>query len=231
MQYVPQGAFGMGAIFAWVSEDYERPRHVVYLDAFWLDQTEVTNAEYALCVAASKCQPPARGASNTRPTYYSDPAYAAFPVIGVSANAAANYCAWAGKRLPYEAEWEKAAAGLDNRVYPWGLSDPTCLLANAGGCQEDTSTVGSYPAGASPYGVLDMAGNVREWVRDFFSLDYYQYSPEDNPQGPLTGSAIVTRGGSFADPFTRLLIYNRDHEKPTVTRDDLGFRCAATAKE
>jgi formylglycine-generating enzyme required for sulfatase activity len=201
MAYVPEGAFWMGSAEAEVAdalalcsqkqsdcqrEDFadEEPQHQVILDAYWIDQTEVTNAQYTQCVDAGLCTRPSRFDSYTRDSYYDDPAFADYPVIYVSWHQAKAYCEWVGKRLPTEAEWEKAARGTDRRIFPWGnafdgsrlsFCDLNCSL----GWQDptwddgyaDTAPVGSYPSGASPYGVLDMAGNVWEWVADRYDPD------------------------------------------------------------
>lgn len=169
----------------------EMPEHMVDVDGFWIMQTEVTNAEYARCVTAQACTPPA----NQR---WNDPAYAKHPVTNVNWGQANQYAGWAGGRLPTEAEWEKAARGTDQRSYPWGNTPIQDDLLNYNDVKRDTMPVGSYPAGASPYGALDMAGNVEEWVTDWYSATYYASSPAQNPLGPATGVRFrVTRGGSY----------------------------------
>lgn len=164
MMYVPQGEFTMGSD---AGAPAERPAHTVSLDAFWMDQTEVTNAMYQLCVDAGACKPPVAKSSFKRHTYYGDPQYDAYPVMAVNWDSAKAYCEWAGARLPTEAEWEKAARGTDARSYPWG-ERAGCSLTNTNGCQGDTSAVGNYEKGKSPFGIYDMAGNVAEWTADSF---------------------------------------------------------------
>jgi len=220
MVYVPSGRFTMGSDSG---DPDESPAHTVYLDGFWIDRTEVTNAAFQKCVAAGACSQPI-SASNTRDSYYSNPAFADYPVIYMNHYDAEGYCRWVGKRLPTEAEWEKAARGTDDRRWPWGNTfDPGKLALGPG---DDTAPVGSNPAGASPYGVLDMAGNVLEWVADWYAPDYYARSPQRNPQGPATGVDNVLRGGRWWDAEYDLRTTRRWHLGSNTRTAYLGFRCA-----
>jgi formylglycine-generating enzyme required for sulfatase activity len=226
MVLVPAGPFLFGNE---MGEPDEKPAHVITLDAFYIDQNEVTNASYAQCVEAGICSVPDDPSSYTHPAYYGDPRYADFPVIYINWEAAQAYCEWRGGRLPSEAEWEKAARGTDERTYPWG-EGASCELANLYTCIGDVTTVGSYPDGASPYGALDMSGNVWEWTADWYAADYYATlgNNTQNPSGPETGSGRVIRGGSWADDRYQLRITERFQFNPLASDNALGFRCART---
>jgi serine/threonine-protein kinase len=227
MVYIPAGEFLMGAAGSDRNAgDDEKPQHKVYLEAFWIDLTEVTNAMYALCEGAGACQPPDTSKSKTRLFYYGDSRYGDYPVIHVSWEGAHAYCQWAGRRLPSEAEWEKAARGPDGQVYPWGDASPNPGLANFNNHVGDTTAIGRYPDGASPYGALDMAGNVAEWVADWYGENYYAVTPADNPLGPDSGTYRVLRGGSWFNPARVVRVTFRLWNYPDLRFEGGGFRCA-----
>jgi formylglycine-generating enzyme required for sulfatase activity len=196
---VTQGSFRMGsdpAVDANAVSD-EFPMHTVSLKAFWIDQTEVTNRQYALCVKAGGCSGPVSENSKD-PVYFGNPAYDNYPVTYIDWDQANSYCMWANRRLPSEAEWEKAARGTKASIYPWGNTAPNADLLNYKLNKGGIMPVGSYPKGKSFYGALDMAGNVMEWVGDTYLNSYYASQDVwNNPQGPATGSYGVTKGGAW----------------------------------
>jgi len=236
MVYVPAGEFFMGSTDAdGVASDDEKPQHTVYLDAFWIDRTEVTNAQYQKCMVAGVCSTPAY-ADDSR--YYGSQQ----PVVGVGWDDARVYCQWAGARLLTEAEWEKAARGPDGRIYPWGdtfdssrlnFCDKNCEYSLKDAQANDgyalTAPVGSYRAGASLYGALDMAGNVWEWVNDWYDLGYYARSPSRNPKGPDSGEYRIQRGGGWRDIWNYMRAANRGYDAPADRHRNLGIRCAASS--
>jgi serine/threonine-protein kinase len=196
----------------------EQPMHPVALDGFWIDQTEVTNAQYRQCVEAGDCDPPPNSSSSTRDFYHGNSTYDDYPVIYVSWHQANAYCEWAGTRLPTEAEWEYAARGTDGWEYPWGNAVPDATLLNYNGNVGDTTAVGSYPDGASWCGALDMAGNVWEWVADWYASDYYRRSPSHNPTGPSSGEYRVLRGGAWINFQIYIRCAFRLRHHPSVMR-------------
>jgi|GEM_PF-2186323 len=232
--WIPGGTFWMGseATEAAAGED-EMPRHQVTLGGFYIYTHEVTNEMYNRCVAAGSCQPVIEMESGLT-ALTQDPAYTEHPVVGVDWNMARDYCAWANARLPTEAEWELAGRGLESLRYPWGSQEPTCERANMFGCAAPpiTLAVGSLAAGNSPYGAWDMAGNVWEWVHDWYAERYYAFSPSENPLGPLVNQdpdhpqKVVRGGGLYSEP-SRLRGAERTGANPYRAFDDVGFRCVA----
>lgn len=206
--------------------DDEKPVHKVSLDDFYMDVYEVANKRYKTCVDAGQCKAPSERKSYTRASYYGDPIFDDYPVIYVGWEQAKTYCEWRGARLPTEAEWEKAAKGTDARTYPWG-DGIDCNKANyQGSCVGDTTKVGTYPKGVSPYGLHDMAGNVWEWVADWYDANYYKNSPSSNPNGPTTRQFRVMRGGSWFSYPNLLRVSYRERYGPFSRNYVVGFRCA-----
>lgn len=231
--FVPAGEFLMGSD---VGKEDEKPVHSVYIDSFWIDQTEVTNGMYLSCVKDGACRKP----FNT--ILYDDPDFADSPVDYVTWKNANDYCTWAGRRLPTESEWEKAASWDDTnktkRIYPWG-DTLGCSFANIyiegnneSGCEGYPVKVGSYPLGASYYGAFDMAGNVVEWAADWYDETYYQVSPNKNPKGPTQGKYHVLRGSSFIFDASNTSRQSEGFFNSWQTfYDNVGFRCAMDNSE
>lgn len=255
--YVPEGQFTMGTQTTGSLPD-EGPQHAVYLDAYWIDRTEVTNAMFNDFVEETGHVTTAEKEGHSwvftgngwrraediswrqpRTSQAEIPAFRERPVVHVSWQDAQAYCQWAGRRLPTEAEWEKAARGSDGLLYPWGEERVTDTPANfadknlpAGWSNREaddgytlSAPVGSFPAGRSPYGALDMAGNVYEWIQDWYAWNYYARSPYRNPQGPSSGEHRVLRGGSWATKGANYQTTTRVSLPPTYTLQDTGFRC------
>ena len=209
----------------------EEKQHKVSISAFSIDKYEVTTQGYDECMKAKKCSMPTIGGL----MHYGNPESKRFPINGISWYQARQYCQWKGKRLPTSAEWELAARGTDGRIYPWGNQQPDCSRTvmdrpGAGhmGCGSgDTLDVGSKPEGASPYGVMDMAGNVWEWTSDWYDEQYYFHSPEKDPKGPENGQLKITRGGDFLSrQGYELRASGRFPYYPSNPSPAIGFRCA-----
>jgi serine/threonine-protein kinase len=192
-----------------------------------MDRVEVSNAMYEKCVKEKGCTLPVISENH----YYGNWIYRDHPIVYVNWYQAEAYCEWAGRRLPTEAEWEKAARGTDNRKYPWGNAKPNPYLANyAESLIGEAVPVYRYPLGASPYGALNMAGNVREWVADWFEVGYYSESPSMNPSGPGTGSERSMRSGAYDAEANEIYTTSRYKHQPQSAGLSRGFRCAETAE-
>ena len=230
---IPATTFTMGSPPG-LGEPDEAPAHAVSLSAFEIDRTEVTVGQYWDCVEAGQCAAPMDDASQTEPHYINDPAFDNHPVINVPWAEANRYCIWQGKRLPTEAEWEMAA-GWDiergaKHLWPWG-NNPDEGQANVGDTSAGEVMVGgSFPDDKSPSGLLDMGGNVSEWVFDWYKVDYYSVTDVTNPVGPThrrgEGTGRVVRGASFADSRDQARTTNRGHREATYGYPTVGFRCA-----
>jgi formylglycine-generating enzyme required for sulfatase activity len=261
MAFVPSGEFLMGSPAGTDGFDDERPQRNVYVGAYWIDMRETTNADYEAFVRATGHRIPAN-ASPAASLWDRGAPFAGssdHPVVNVSWDDAVAYCVWRGKRLPTEAEWEKAARGSDARRYPWGnewdhtlansasfwaghtvqfdsgedwnafwLKGDGARMSRERGLKGEVLTlpVGSFPGGASPYGLLDMAGNVSEWVQDWYDPDYYSKAPLTDPQGPSRGAVKAMRGGSWLKPALSLRTTDRDYGSLTTRPSGAGIRCA-----
>ena len=262
-QWVWNGSLLHGDLGLQVYTD-ESPQHTVYLNEFWIDRTEVTVGMFRTFAEATGYEttaeregwgapwrngppeaewPHVEGADWRHPRGPGSSAEDDHPVVQVSWEDAAAYCAWTGGQLPTEAQWEKAARGTDGRLWPWGdaydgrlgsycEADCPIVRHQENGHRDGyafTAPVGSFPGGASPYGALDMAGNVWEWVADWYDEAYYGESPTENPAGPETGTERAQRGGAWYDNQSWVRCTVRHQTRPTVRCDDLGFRCAMPA--
>ncbi len=217
---LPGGTFTRGSDPGEGEAD-EEPEQQIQVPTFYIDRTPVTNDQYRACVQAGACSPPADTAA------FDQQALGQHPVTHVSWQQADGFCGWMGKNLLSEARWERAARGLaDERSYPWGDGAPDCNRTNYAGCAGHTTRVGAHPAGASPEGALDMAGNVYEWVFDRYDRDYYQSAPTEDPWGPLEGDYRVIRGGAYDSPAANIRVANRGARAPDTTHPNVGFRCA-----
>ncbi len=235
MAYIPPGEFTMGCIdaFGLECDSREQPAHNVTISAFYIDLTETTVQEYRACVQAQACNEPAEFGGDPY-CNWSNVNRETHPINCLSWEQARDYCHWKGKRLPTEAEWEKAARGTDLRVYPWGNTSPTCQYSvmfenDISGCGNDGTmpVCSKSPDGDSPYGACDMAGNVWEMVSDWYGASYYSTSPNVNPTGPVSGTSKVVRGGGFYDQeyglWTTTRITLPMTSKGTI---NTGMRCA-----
>ena len=242
MVEVPAGTFTMGSLRG---DESEKPEHEVYVSGFAIDTYEVTVDAYRACVDAGSCETPKGTHDDDEPYNYGASGRGKHPINGVTWHQAVAYCAWKGKRLPTEAEWEKAARGADSRIHPWGneepgqtprlnLMDETAArvftkrrpIRGYDDGYVTTAPVGSFPAGVSPHGAHDMAGNVWEWTADYFGFDYYASSPTRDPKGPERGRYRVARGGGWNTNDTGTRTYYRSSGKANDSSPVRGFRCA-----
>lgn len=264
MIVIPAGEFLMGSPEDGLSYDDEHPQRLVYLAPFSIDRHEVTNAQYRHFVDGTGHPPPSHLTpqfnlwNQTAPL----PGSEQHPVVNVSWYDAAAYCQWQKKRLPTEAEWEKAARGTDGRRYPWGMgwdnfssnsasywaghtiefkdgaawksfwmAGDGARMSQEHGLKGEVLTlpIGTFPQGASPYGLLDMTGNAAEWVQDWYEPYSYLNAPLSDPQGPNGKLLKVVRGGSWLKPARNLRVADRDYARPTDRATGIGFRCARDA--
>ncbi|MDH4237186.1 MAG: formylglycine-generating enzyme family protein [Nitrospira sp.] len=261
---IPAGEFLMGSPDDGVSYDDERPQRKVFVGSFRIDRHEVTNARYKQFVDTTGQPAPSHQKPKLTLWVHSAPLPGSeqYPVVNVSWEDADAYCRWQSKRLPTEAEWEKAARGTDGRRYPWGndwvftransasywagrtvefkngeewkafwMTGDGARIAHERGLNGEVLTlpVGHFPDGASPYGLLDMAGNASEWVQDWYEPYSYLNAPLSNPQGPNGQLLKVVRGGSWLKPARNLRTSDRDYGYPADRASGIGFRCAKDA--
>ena len=221
MVLIPAGEFAMGSD---LGQEDEQPVHRVSVKAFYLDVYETTVSRYAEFLASQKPDAPFKWNEATAGAHENKPA------VGVNWYDARDYCRWAGKRLPTEAEWEIAARDTGGRIYPWGSAHPTKGHANAGETRwrgyDSLSNVGRFELGKTPEGVYDLAGNLWEWVADWYDPTYYQFSARDNPKGPSAGPLRALRGGAWNNDSKAIRSSNRAGYAPDARRNDVGFRCA-----
>lgn len=241
MMYIPASSFLMGSREDQFSYAHERPQHEVFIDAYWIDIFEVSNAKFSHFVDQTGYETQAekqgysymynaqgewdtfKGVNWRHPMGAGSIYYDELPVTHVNYYDALAYCSWVGGRLPTEAEWEKAARGDDGRIYPWGNDFYPAYLQSDG--NSGPTNVDRFPEGASPYGIFNMAGNVFEWTSDWYGPDYYEYSPGENPQGPSEGEFKAIRGGAWTNSAKHVRTPHRDISMPDRMNHLLGFRC------
>jgi serine/threonine-protein kinase len=235
--YIPAGEFVMGSD---TGDEDQKPARIIDLDAYWIDQTEVTNKMYALCVAAGVCKEPVGKTSSTHASYYGNPDFENYPVLYIDWNMAKAYCEWVNRRLPTEAEWEKAARGPNANIYPWGdifdgsllnFCDRNCSFEWADKSFDDgfadVAPVGNYPLGKSIYGAYDMGGNVWEWASSLYRP--YPYNAADGREDLVSTGSRVVRGGSWVNYIYSLTSASRYWNSQSDTYYHVGFRCAMNA--
>ena len=231
MVLIPAGEFTMGNDVS--GDAISRPAHQVYVEAFYIDKYEVTNEMYDACSYAVECRKPLQRGSVTRTTYFNNPVFANYPVLYIDWKMANAYCAWRGARLPTEAEWEKAARGTDERIYPWGNEELDCSYANYAGCVGDTAQVDQHEKGQSPYGVFGMAGNVWEWTSSLNKI--YPYDPTDGREDPDVYGQRIVRGGSWHPNFGgnsgNVRVDTRAGLDPGYYGAYVGFRCVRSVEQ